>query len=71
MSAADVFAALLKELVEVENLAVEAGLRLQAAGREPAGLPLALADARAAAECLRHLLARLPEAGGQLEESRP
>jgi hypothetical protein len=65
MAAKDVLAALVAELLEVEDLAAEAGLRLQAAGQvDPATLPPALADTRAAAERLRQLLARLPDGDG-------
>jgi hypothetical protein len=64
MNSTAVFPVLLAELLEVEDLAAEAGLRLQSAGREPADLTTALADARAAADCLRRLMARFPEEDG-------
>jgi hypothetical protein len=61
MNSTAVLPVLLTELLEVEDLAAEVGLRLQSAGREPADLTAALADARAAAECLRRLMARFPD----------
>jgi hypothetical protein len=62
MNSTDVLSALLAELLEVEDLAAEAGLGLQTVTDqvEAAHLAAALADAQAAAERLRALLARLP-----------
>jgi hypothetical protein len=67
LEAKDVLAALLAELLKVEDLAAMTWLRLHAsagAGLDAAALAKALGDAERAEALLRQLLARLPAQGG-------